>query len=177
MKKSLIAALLLAVIAAAVYAQDAGLPFISSSQATYKLLGSPEPIQLYRNIGHPTLVLFWASWCLPCVAEVPQINYLHATYAAAGLNILAMNLDEKMTEEALKALVKRFEIIYPVAAPSPELVNDFHVRAVPATFLYAPDGRLVGSWLGPTTAEAIEKYLTKLLPAKAAKPEKDTPKP
>jgi thiol-disulfide isomerase/thioredoxin len=162
---------------AAAWAQESGPAFISSSQATYRVVGSSgPPTAIYSNIGRATLILFWASWCMPCIAETPQINHLQATYAAAGLNIVAMSVDD-MPESRIELLVKKFEMIYPVAVPSPELVRDFHVHAIPAAFLYGPDGKLVQQWIGPTSAEEIEKQLTKIMPAKTAKIDKDPAKP
>jgi thiol-disulfide isomerase/thioredoxin len=144
------------------------MPFISSSQASYRTLGATESTPIFRNIGRPTLVLFWASWCLPCVAEVPAINHLQATYGPAGLNILAFNMDD-MSEEGVKLLVKKFEIIYPVAMPSPELVRDFRVQAIPVAYLYGPDGALMHAWLGPASVEEIERHLNKVMPKRIAK--------
>lgn len=146
----------------------AGLPFISSTQATYKVLGDGSQQKLHTNIGKPTLVVFWAGWCIPCLHEVPQLNHLQQQYGASGLHILAMNIDDG-TDAAVAHLAKKFEMIYPVARPSAELVRDFKVQAIPATFLYAPDGSLAESWLGSMTAAEVEKHLVKWLPKPDAK--------
>ena len=142
-----------------------GPPYISSSKAAYKPLGTVENIPIYKNVGKTTLLVFWASWCMPCLQEVPQLNHLHSLYGAAGLNILAMNMDES-SDENVALLVKKFEIIYPVAIPTPELVRDFKVHAIPLTLLYGPSGMLEQSWLGPVSVEELERQIKKVLPAK-----------
>ncbi len=143
--------------------RSAAVPFISSSQGTFRVLGQPGDQKLQANIGKPTLVVFWAAWCIPCLYEVPHLNHLQATYGTAGLKILAMNIDEG-SDAGIKHMVKKFEMIYPVARPSSQLVRDFGVQAIPAAFLYAPDGSLAQSWLGPVTAKEVEKHLAKWLP-------------
>jgi thiol-disulfide isomerase/thioredoxin len=140
-----------------------GLPFISSSSATYRVIGEETDQKLHALIGKPALVVFWAGWCIPCLHEVPHLNHLQQQYGAAGLKILAMNIDEG-ADANVKHLARKFEMIYPVAKPSPDLVRDFGVQAIPAAFLYGPDGALAQSWLGPVSAQEIEKYITKWLP-------------
>jgi thiol-disulfide isomerase/thioredoxin len=167
----LLLALLTAWLGVAV-AEDAGPPFVSSTKGTYKLLGATENMSLFTSIGRPTLVVFWASWCLPCLTEIPQINHLYATYGPSGFNVLAMNMDDQ-SEDSIKLMVKRFEIIYPVALPTPELTRDFKVQAIPAAFLYNADGSLAQSWIGPLSAEQVEKHLKRVFADKPpAPPEK-----
>ncbi|MDP8222507.1 MAG: TlpA disulfide reductase family protein [Candidatus Lernaella stagnicola] len=144
-----------------------GLPFISSSQATYRVLGQDGDQKLHTNIGKPTLVVFWAAWCIPCLHEIPHLNHLHATWETDGLRILAMSIDEG-SDATIAHTAKKFEMIYPVARPSAQLVRDFGVEAIPATFLYAPDGSLAQKWLGPVSAKEIETYLNKWITRPAA---------
>jgi len=138
--------------------------FVSSTPGTYRLLGKKDQIPLYKNIGKPVLIVFWASWCPPCLTEVPQLNHLQQTYGPKGLQILGMDMD-KESEDYITLMVKRFEITYPVTIPSPELVRDFQVQAIPASYLYDATGQLVQTWLGPPPIEALELQIKKLLGA------------
>lgn len=149
-------------------ADDNGMTFISSSLGSYRIPGTNGDVQLYRNIGKPTLVVFWASWCYPCLSEIPEINRLQKTYHGTDLVILGMNLDENVSESKLQMMAKKFGIEYPVAIPTAELIRDFGIEAIPAVFLFGTNGRLECSWLGATGSDELEKCIGKFVIKKNA---------
>lgn len=90
---------------------------------------------------------FWASWCGPCRQSFPFMNKLKAQYEDKGLAVVSINVDES-PEAAAKFLDKypaNFDIIYDKNA---ELAQQYQLKAMPTSFLFNRDGKLVGSHLG-----------------------------
>jgi thiol-disulfide isomerase/thioredoxin len=81
---------------------------------------------------------FWASWCAPCRLSFPWMNEMHDRYAAAGLRIVAINLDRKESDARrfLAQLAPRFPI---ALDPLAESARKFDVQAMPTSVLVARD--------------------------------------
>lgn len=76
-------------------------------------------IEKYRD-GHPLVVNFWATWCKPCIYELPLLEKLHTEYAKKGVRFYAVSLDSFVFEEAearerIAAMVKEHGLTYPGA--------------------------------------------------------------
>ena len=107
------------------------------SLATAGLTGGPLP----ATEGRVVLVDFWASWCAPCKASFPAFARLHADYAARGLVIVAVSVDEKPADYA--AFVKKWQP--PFAAlldGGHKLVGTVQVPGMPTSYLLGRDGRV-----------------------------------
>ncbi len=104
--------------------------------------------------GKWRVVNYWATWCAPCIHEIPELNELAANHADR-LVVLGANFDEPEAEEAVKQ-VNRMKIEFPVYAvdPAQELRID-KPQVLPTTLIFAPDGRLVETLVGPQTAQSI----------------------
>ena len=93
--------------------------------------------------GKVTLVDFWATWCAPCVAEVPALKAIHAEFAAdPRFQVVSLSLDEN--EADLRRYVDADKLDWPQAMVGPEspIVAAYGATAIPATFLVGPDGRI-----------------------------------
>lgn len=116
--------------------------------------------------GRVVVVDFWATWCAPCLEELPRLKRLHERHAGRGLTIIGVSLDRSSTRE-FRSWLQRQAIGWPqVREPggfeSP-LARAFAIEAVPASFVFARDGRLHASGLrGP----ALEHRVTALLEAR-----------
>ena len=120
--------------------------------------------------GRVVLVDFWATWCDPCRAEMPQLVRLAARYQARGLELATVSCDEPEQEAGAVAFLQKN------GAPAPHYVkhatNDEKFidaidpkwsGALPALFLYDRQGRLVKSFVGETDMAALEAAVKKLL--------------
>ncbi len=117
------------------------------------------------------MVNFWATWCDPCREEFPNLVRLHNTYRSHGLSVLAISMDEPESVPAIEQFLKsqgaNFGSYRQHFKDFEALVNSINPRwggAIPATFLYDREGRLVESWQGATTFEEFERAVKPLLP-------------
>ena len=97
--------------------------------------------------GHPVVINFWASWCLPCREEAPLLERTWRRYRDDGVILLGVNI--KDAESDAKAFVDEFDITYPVVRDlDQELTRSFGVRGLPETFFVDHEWRFVGTESG-----------------------------
>jgi thiol-disulfide isomerase/thioredoxin len=121
--------------------------------------------------GKIVLVDFWATWCVPCRKEMPELVKMSERLRAKGLDFVTVSSDEAGKEQAaLKVLMENA-----VAAPFYlkkvadddkffESVDTKWSGEIPAMFIYDRSGKRVRSFLGETPVKDIEAAVQKLLP-------------
>lgn len=91
---------------------------------------------------------YWASWCEPCLEEIPELNRFYSQHKNDNVALFAVNFDAPPLEEQ-KQLVKQFNIRYPALKFDPaEQLNLGAIEGVPVTFVFNPEGKLVGRLFG-----------------------------
>ncbi len=121
------------------------------------------PVTLSDFKGKVVLVDFWATWCPPCVAEVPHFKSLHKEYNAQGFEIIGISLD-KGGVPVVRDFVEEREIPYINVMGTREVTLAYGgIRGIPTTFLIDREGRVAEKWVGfheeGEFARAIEKLL------------------
>jgi len=138
------------------------------------------PVSLADQKGKVVLVDFWATWCPPCVAEIPRINALQAKYGDKGFAVLGVNLDaaHPQVKDANRAIpiVRRFLVNFRVTWPtvlngsgSEDFARAYGVTEIPANFLIDRDGKIVHVEL---SGEELEKVVAEAVGAKDQKGER-----
>lgn len=110
--------------------------------------------------GQWVVVNFWATWCGPCLKEMPELSALDAMRE----HVEVIGLDyEDIEPDALKAFMQKHPVVYPIAIVDVyDPPRDFEApRGLPTTYLVAPDGKVAKHFLGPVTAKDIDEAIAK----------------
>ncbi len=121
--------------------------------------------------GKLILLDFWATWCQPCVVDLPKLTRLHEQYERDGLVVLSVSIDEgKDAAKKVARMIKRRKARHPVfvdATATPAWAS-YAVRVVPSQFLVDTEGQIVAQWSGKVDLAVVEAEITRLLAAGAS---------
>jgi thiol-disulfide isomerase/thioredoxin len=111
--------------------------------------------------GQWVIVNFWASWCGPCIREIPELKRFYQQYRDEGVVVIGINFEE-LTVEQLEQAIAEFRIDYPVLRIGGIPLVPFEpLKGLPSTFAVSPRGRLVKSWVGPVNGEVLNTFIMK----------------
>jgi thiol-disulfide isomerase/thioredoxin len=116
-------------------------------------------------------VNLWATWCPPCVAEMPYFTQLHKEYAEKGVEVISVSADGKAAiANAVVPFQKKQQLPFAIqvlAEPNPDALTEVFGKelsgALPETFVYDKEGKLVKSWESEVTFEELEAAVKPLL--------------
>jgi thiol-disulfide isomerase/thioredoxin len=112
--------------------------------------------------GKVVLVNFWASWCAPCLAEIPEFIKAHDAYSNRGFEILGISTDDSAAQ--LRDFAEKNKINYPLVQVTADVEEAYGpVFGLPTSILVARDGSVCKRHFGPMSKEQLEKELKALL--------------
>ncbi len=120
------------------------------------------PVSLHDLRGRPVIVNFWASWCGPCVEEMPLLKRASARHASDGLAVVGIVFQDRA--EAARAFAARIGAIWPSAIdPRDAVARAYAVDAPPASFFISRSGIVAGRQIGQLSAADLERQLATIL--------------
>ena len=111
--------------------------------------------------GKPLYLNFWASWCPPCVSEMPHIDALYQKYGDQ-INFAAVTIDEN-TGDAQAYLAKSGVSVPVYTGNINGIAADYGLEAIPVSVLIAADGTVLAQTVGGMDASALEAFLAPAL--------------
>lgn len=118
--------------------------------------GQVQRLSDYR--GKWVLVNFWATWCPPCLQEVPDLITLHNVHHDKDLVVIGVSLDS--TKEAVQRFVAKHAVTYPVVVGDYKMAEQIgEIEALPTSYLFDPNGKAVVAHTGVVTKEGLEEYI------------------
>lgn len=137
-------------------------PFIPLTvDAYHQLIGA--------HRGHVVVVNFWATYCIPCRKEIPELVKMTAALKSRGLDFVLISADEKdQAAAALKFIASKGAApLYIENPPDPEkyaaAIHPGWDGALPSTFVYDKSGKKVGTFLGEVNTKDLQTFLQKYL--------------
>ena len=134
-------------------------------ELTFKLTDTKGNIFTEKNTrGKYLVVNFWATWCSPCLKEIPAFVEF---YKENSEQVEILGLDfEPVNIELINEFVERFSINYPLILYThindSEYTKFGEIVGMPTTLIYSPDGELLQTFMGEITIEDLKKYIPPL---------------
>lgn len=117
--------------------------------------------------GKWVLVNYWATWCPPCLEEIPDLIALHGN-KKNNLVVIGVAMDYRNAKQVTD-FAEGLLVDYPIVLGTPQIVNQIGpVQGLPTTYLYNPEGKMVAQQVGSITRAVVESYLA----SKSARPKK-----
>ncbi|MBF9253719.1 TlpA family protein disulfide reductase [Pontibacter sp. 172403-2] len=128
------------------------LPVAGASFQMMRLDGKTVPFESLK--GKVVFMNMWATWCPPCIAEMPNIQALYEKVGSDKIAFVMLSVDEGGMDKVQK-FISRKGFTFPVYMPAGPLPQEFYSNAIPTTFIISPEGKIVAK------QEGMAEYDTK----------------
>lgn len=120
-----------------------------------------EEARLSEFRGQPVIINFWATWCPPCRAEMPDLQKL---YEAEDVEILAVNLTEsEQSEEGVQDFIDELGLTFPVPMDQNSIVSEmYEVQAYPTSYIVDSDGKIQFTARGAINYDIMQRELSNI---------------
>ena len=128
--------------------------------------GSQHNLEQYR--GKWVVVNYWATWCPPCIEEMPELQAFHDDHADETAVVIGINA-ELISRRQLETFLDDYFITYPIYTSRPGEQSELGLMpGLPTTFLVTPEGKVVARQVGPVTRDMLEQFIQNWTPREEA---------
>ncbi|HEU4995415.1 MAG TPA: TlpA disulfide reductase family protein, partial [Gemmatimonadaceae bacterium] len=100
--------------------------------------------------GKVVVLNIWATWCGPCIVEMPSFERLHKQVTDTSLRIVAVSIDDVVGSDSVRAFARNLGLTFQILLDSLHTIDrDYQVTGYPETFVIARDGTIRKKWIGP----------------------------
>lgn len=111
--------------------------------------------------GKWVLVNFWATWCPPCLRELPDLVALYDAHRNKDLEVIGIAM-EYQSADYVKQFADSMMVSYPIVLGNERIASQFGtIQGLPTTYLFNPKGEMVAYNVGALTRQAVESYIAK----------------
>ncbi len=110
--------------------------------------------------GKWIVVNYWATWCPPCLEEMPELEIFHNNHYPDTAVVLGVNMED-VSREKIEAFVEEQFLSFPILPASADVAQPLgRVPGLPTTFLISPEGEVVARQVGGLTAQTLEAFIS-----------------
>lgn len=121
-----------------------------------------QEVSLSDLLGKVVVLNFWATWCDPCRAEMPDLERTYQAYKDKNVELVGISVDTDT--QLVDSFVKEVGVTYTILLdPSNRVASDYAIRAIPTTYIVDEKGMIVGSQIGQLTESMLKKMLDQVL--------------
>ena len=166
---SIVGAMAVALGSASYFLRDQLFPVTVGAQAPdfkAKVLGENRYKTMADYKGQVILLNVWATWCEPCKRELPSLEKLYQEYGPKGLKLVAVSIDDFVSEDSIATFGKTFGITFEVLHDSTHAIERvYQTTGYPETFIIGPEGTIRRKWIGPDdwTSQGNRSLIAQLL--------------
>jgi len=119
-----------------------------------------ERVDLAAYVDRAVVLNSWATWCVPCQAEMPALQALSERYAG---RVVVVGINAGEPRDAVTTWRDRFNLTFDlVLDPDGVAARDYRLRGQPTTFIVAPGGRIEAIYFGPVDLAELERVLDRI---------------
>lgn len=119
-----------------------------------------QPLRLADFRGRWVVVNFWATWCTPCLMEIPELQAFHNANHDHAV-VIGVNFEE-LESAKVRQFAEDLSITFPIVLSGGQPISGFDLQGLPTTFLVSPKGELADAHLGTVNAAMLKQRITEL---------------
>lgn len=115
--------------------------------------------------GHVVIVNIWATWCAPCIVEMPSLEALHRRYSGDGLRVVAVSVDAPDSQDEIRQFRQWLNLSFDILHDVADIRATYQTAGVPESFVIGRDGRIrrrvfsAENWDAPSNRALVAQLL------------------